>query len=211
MRLVVVSLGSPALAAYSLVITSLNTRSAYRKVKRANPQNRIAMTRALISVQQASLELTKNRRLLASIPDNDHWFQEVRERLHRRNAWSVATASSVAWVVIAYLFTLVDSFVSLNDGTNNPSEGQAVGTVWLWLLCLVIGWLWVPTFTHGELKAAIRHANHKTARKAAKRIREKASVAYSSARTKITHGLSKEMSILTGREKHVSQSVADHS
>ena len=208
-RSVVISLGSPALVAYSLVLTSLNARSAYRRMKRAKPKNRIAVTRALISVQQASLELTTDHRLLASIPDNGHWGQEIKERLYRRNAWSIATASSVAWVVTAYLFTLVDSFVSLNDGTNNPSEGQAVGTVWLWLLCLVIGWLWVPTFTRGELKAAIRHANHKTANEATDRIRQKASEAYSSVKTKITHGLS-EMSILTvGHEIPMGQPVTD--
>ena len=206
---VVLSLGSPALAAYSLVLTSLNTRSAYRKVKRAELQNKIAVTRALISVQQAPLELTTDGRLLASIPDNGHWGQEIKERLYRRNAWSVATASSIAWVVIAYLFTLVDSFVSLNDGTNNPSEGQAVGTIWLWLICLVIGWLWVPTFTHGELKSAIRRANEKAAKKAAKMIKQKASHAYSSVKTKISHGISKEISILTGHEQPRGQPVAD--
>ena len=166
------------------------------------------MTRALTPAQQAPLEPTKNRRLLASIPDNDHWFQEVRERLHRRNAWSVATASSVAWVVIAISsHSSTPSSPLMTGQITHPRDRHS--TTWLWLLCLVICWLWVPTFTHGELKAAIRYANHKTARKAAKRIREKASVAYSSARSKITHGLSKEMSIPTGREKHVSQSVAD--
>ena len=128
---VVISLGSPALAAYSLVLTSLNTRSAYKEVRRrnaVNPESRKAVTRALISVQQASFELTPNHDLFTPIADRDHWFREIGDHLYWRNAWSIATASSIAWVVIAYLFTLVDSFVSLNDGTNNPSEGQAVGT-----------------------------------------------------------------------------------
>ena len=207
---VIISLGSPALAAYSLVLTSLNTRSAYRRVKRAELQNRNSVTRALISVQQASLELTADDRL----PDNYHWFKEVRGRLHRRNAWSIATASSVAWVVIAYLFTLVDSFVSLNDGTNNPSEGQAVGTIWLWLICLVIGWLWVPTFTHHELKSAIDCANEKATDKTDEKATDKAyesikrntSDTYSSV---ITHGIS-EMPILTvGHEIPMGQPVTD--
>ena len=195
-RSVVLSVGSPALSAYSLVLTSLNARLVYRRVKRVDHgRNRNALARALISLQQTPLELTKNPKLLKFIPINDHWSQEIHDRLNRRNAWSVATASSVAWVVIAFLFTLVDSFVSLNDTTDAPSEGQAVGTLWLWLLCLVIGWLWVPTFTRGELKSAIGHANWRAVKKAAK-LKRKARNAYKLAKTKVTHGLSKGMPIL---------------
>lgn len=138
---------------------------------------------ALLSLQQTSLELTKDTRLLAYIPINHHWRQEIADRLDRRNAWSVAAATSVAWVVVAYLFTLIDSFVSLaTDLGDEPSEGQAVGTLWLWLLCLVVGWLWVPTFTSGELRRAIDHSNRQAVKKAAKRIKQKANKAIHSAK-----------------------------
>ena len=169
------------------------------------------MTRALIFVQQASFELTPNHNLFTPIADRDHWFREIGDHLYWRNAWSIATASSVAWVVIAYLFTLVDSFVSLNDGTNNPSEGQAVGTLWLWLLCLVIGWLWVPTFAKDQLETAINHANRKTvkaAKKSEDRISQKVSEACNSVKTKVTHRLSK-VSTPTRHEIPMVQPVAD--
>ena len=196
-RSVVISVGSPALAAYSLALTSLNTRFAYREVRRREAidlQSRNAVTRALISVQQASLELTTDDRLLAFISDKGNWSEEIKERLYWRNAWSIAAATSVAWVVIAYLFTLIDSFVSLEDGANSPSEGQAVGTVWLWLICLVIGWLWVPTFNHRQLGSVIGHANQRAAEKAARRIGRRVSDAYSFAKTKITHRPLKQVS-----------------
>jgi len=180
------SVGSPALAAYSLFLTSLNARSVYRRAKRIKHESKNSVAKALISLQQTPLELTQDDRLLAFIPVNDQWRREIVERLRRRNAWTVATASSVAWVVIAFLFTLVDSFVTLHESAYGASEGHGVGTLWLWLLCLVIGWLWVPTFSCGELKSAIGHANRKAAKKAAKRIKQKASKAYSSAKTKIT-------------------------
>ena len=183
------SVGSPALAAYSLFLTSLNARSVYRRAHRIKHENKNALATALISLQQTPLELTRDERLLAFIPLNDQWRREIVERLRRRNAWSVATASSVAWVVIAFLFTLVDSFVTLHESAYGASEGHGVGTLWLWLLCLVIGWLWVPTFSCGELKSAIGHANRKAAKKAAKRVKQKATKAYSSAKTRITNRL----------------------
>ena len=197
-------MGSPALAAYSLVLTSLNARLIYRRAQRIKHDSRNAVARALISLQQTPLKLTKDERLLAFIPINDQWRNEIVDRLNRRNAWSVATGSSVAWVVIAFTFTLVDSFVSLSGSADNGvSDGLAVGTIWLWLLCLVIGWLWVPTFTCGELKSAIGHANKKAAKKAAKRIKQKATKAYTSAKNKITNRLPKRVPILKGSKKPV--------
>ena len=162
------------------------------------------MARALIALQQTPLELTKDERLLAFIPINDQWRHEIVDRLNRRNGWSVATGSSVAWVVVAFTFTLVDSFVSLSGTTDSPaSDGLAVGTLWLWLLCLVIGWLWVPTFTCGELKSAIGHANKQAAKKAAKRIKQKATKAYASAKAKVSNRLPKRMPILKSSKKPV--------
>ncbi|KAF9783795.1 hypothetical protein BJ322DRAFT_880426 [Thelephora terrestris] len=170
---VIMSVGSPALAAYSLVLTSLNARSVYRMAENCAHESAMVVANALIHLQQTSLELTKDPRLLTDILINHRWREEIAERLHPRNAWSVAAATSVLWVVISYLFTLVDSFVSLaTDPVDEPSEGQAVGTIWLWLLCLVIGWLWVPTFTSSELKRAIGHANKQAMKKAAKKIKQ---------------------------------------
>ena len=181
---VVLSVGSPALAAYSLALTSLNVRSVYRKAqliendKTNGVEKKVAksVARALTALQQTSLELTKDDRLLDFIATNDRWRVEIAERLSRKNAWTVAVGTSIAWVVIAFLFTLADSYLSLrnSDDTDDASEGHAVGTLWLWLLCLVIGWLWVPTFTRGEVNTAIEQANKRAVKKAAKAIRQKA-------------------------------------
>ena len=189
-------MGSPALVAYSLVLTALNARLVYRRAQRIKHESRNYVARALISLQQIPLELTQDERLLSFIPTNGQWNEEIIDRLNRRYAWSIATGSSVAWVVLAFGFTLIDSFVSLDSTTDGGSEGHAIGTLWLWLLCLVIGWLWVPTFTCGELKSAINRANKKTAKKAAKRIKEKATKAYNSAKTKIANRFPSPKSVL---------------
>ena len=61
------SLESPALAAYSLVLTSLNAQSVYYRVKASRSQHKKSVKEALVSIQQAPLELTKDDRLLEFI------------------------------------------------------------------------------------------------------------------------------------------------
>ena len=166
------SVGSPALAAYSLMVTSFNARMVYNKANRIVHGEKADVARALVALQQTALELTTDPRLLESIPVDSKWRHEILDRLNKRNAWSLTTGFSVAWVVIAFVFTLIDSFVSLDDPQTSGSEGLAVGTLWLWLLCLVIGWLWVPIFSCDEVNAALRRANVKAVRTAAKKLKQ---------------------------------------
>jgi len=201
------SVGSPALVAYSLVLTALNARSVYRRAQQTDHESKNDVTRALISLQQTPLELTKNDRLLAFIPINDQWRREIVERLNRRYSWTVATGTAIAWVIVAFVFTLIDSFISLGNSAEDIPAGHAVGTVWMWSLCVVIGWLWVPTFTSGELKSAIRHANRKAVKKATKKIgqiKQKANKAYSAAMTKITvvNRFSRRLAVLRRSKKN---------
>ena len=166
------SVGSPALAAYSLMVTSFNARIVYDKANRIEHRDKADVARMLVALQQIALELTTDPRLLESILVDSKWRREILERLNKRNAWSLATGFSVAWVVIAFAFTLVDSFVSLNNlETSNGSEGLTVGTLWLWLLCLVIGWFWVPTFPSDEVDAALHRANVKAVKTAAEKLK----------------------------------------
>jgi hypothetical protein len=62
--------------------------------------------------------------------------------------------------------------------------------------------LWVPTFTNGELRNAIGHANKKAAKKAAKKFKQKAGMAIKSAvrstKRRITRRFSKGVPILKG-------------
>ena len=203
------SVGSPALAAYSLILTSLNVRLVYRRAQQIRHESKYAVARTLVSLQQTPLELTRDKRLLVFIPINDHWRQEIVDRLNSRKAQSVAINSFVGSVIVAFVFTVVDSSLSLDDPTHGAADGHAVGTLWLWLLCLVIGWFWVPTFTCGELESAIGHVNQKAAKKAAKRIRQNATKVYYSAKAKITNRLPKRMPIPKGSKKVVVDPVPE--
>ena len=165
------TVGSPALAAYSLMITSFNVRMVYKRADRTKPEEKVEVAKALVAIQQTALQITTDQDLLKSIRTDNNWRDEILERLDKRNGWSLTTGFSIAWVVIAFSFTLIDSFVALNDPSSGGSDGLAVGILWLWLLCLVIGWLRVPIFSSREVRTALRRANLKTVSTAAKRLK----------------------------------------
>ena len=130
------------------------------------------MGRALIPLQQIPLKLTNDECLLTFIPINDQWSREIIDRLdRRRGAWSIATGASIVWAALVFLLILVNSFASFDGSSDGESKGLALDTLWLWLLCLAIGWLWVPTFTGGELRSAIHHGNQSVVEKAVNRSR----------------------------------------
>lgn len=158
---VIMSIGSPALACYSLVLTALNARLVYRKANDSRSKHKSDVANALIYLQQVPIELTKDEKLLSMIPVSDRWIRVIGDRLSRRSISSISTATFVGWVFITYLFTLVDSFFSLYIAVGSSPGGQANVTAWLWLLCLVVGWTWVPAFTSRDLKRAVGRANRR--------------------------------------------------
>ena len=104
--------------------------------------------------------MTTRSDLLASLivlPENDEWWECLVERLEQTHTWTIAAATSIIWVIIAFVFTIVDSFMNLRKNVN--STGQGVGSLWLWLIPIVVGWLWIPVCSYGKLKAAIDKAN----------------------------------------------------
>ena len=157
---VVLTVGSPTLAAFSLALTAVNTRWANNRFSAIKYPNHKDAARALIHLQQVPLRLTTRDGLLASLivlPENDDWWECLVDRLEQTHTWTVAAATSIAWVIIAFIFTIVDSFMSL--GKNINSTGQGPGSLWLWLIPIVVGWLWIPVCSYGKLKTAIDKAN----------------------------------------------------
>jgi len=158
--LVALTVGSPTLAAFSLALTAINTRWANDRFSTIQYPNHKDAARALIHLQQVPLRLATHGGLLASLivlPENDDWWEHLVDRLEQTHTWTIAAATSIAWVIIAFTFTVIDSFMNL--GNNLNSNGQGVGSLWLWLVPIVIGWLWIPVCSYNKLKAAIDKAN----------------------------------------------------
>ena len=157
---VALTVGSPTLAAFSLALTAINTRWAndrFSAIKYPNHKNAV---RALVYLQQIPLRLTTRDGLLASLivlPENDDWWECLVDRLEHSHTWTIAAAASMAWVVIAFVFTVVDSFTDVEKDFS--LGGQGVGSVWLWLIPIVVGWLWIPFSSYDKLRTAIDKAN----------------------------------------------------
>jgi len=161
---VVLTVGSPTLAAYSLALTILNSRWVTKRFARYTgyPNVRNAI-RILSSLQQSPIRVVKEGGLLASLvvlPHNDAWWTELYELIDYTHTWSISAVTSIAWVVIAYIFTIIASFtVGITNSIN--SSGQGVGSLWLWLLPIVIGWLRIsPKCDSAHLSSAIKHVNN---------------------------------------------------
>ena len=159
---VLLTVGSPTLAAYSLTITVLNSRWVTRRFARYTYPNSRNAIRILSSLQQSPIRVVKEGGLLASLivlPQNDEWWTELYEWIDYTHTWSISAATSIAWVVIAYIFTVIDSFtVGITNSIN--SNGQGVGSLWLWLLPIVIGWLQIsPKCDSTRLSSAVERAN----------------------------------------------------
>lgn len=156
------TVGSPTLAAYSLVLTVLNGRwIARRFYSCAYPNTRLAV-QVLSSLQQSPLKITTDKSLLASLivlPENDEWWKELVVWLDYTHTWSISAVTSIAWVIIAYIFTVIDSFTG-DITTSINANGQGVGSLWIWLVPIVVGWLQIsPKCDANRVYQAVKRAN----------------------------------------------------
>jgi len=156
------TVGSPTLAAYSLALTVLNGRWIARHFAAYSYPNIKHAVQILSSLQQSPLSVTTSGSLLSSLVvlhENDEWWSELAVWLDYTHTWSVSAVTSIAWVITAYVFTLIDSFTGDPTALIN-STGQGVGSLWLWLLPIIIGWLQLsPKCDSARLRQAIERAN----------------------------------------------------
>ncbi|KAG6906054.1 hypothetical protein DXG01_016115 [Tephrocybe rancida] len=156
------TVGSPTLAAYSLVLTVLNGRWIARRFSSYTFPNTHLAVRILSSLQQSPLHINTDYSLLSSLivlPLNDDWWRDLKEGLEYTHTWSISAVTSIAWVIIAYLFTVIDSFIGDITVSIN-ANGQGVGSLWIWLLPIVVGWLQIsPKCDTTRLFKAVNGAN----------------------------------------------------
>ncbi|KAG6906055.1 hypothetical protein DXG01_016116 [Tephrocybe rancida] len=157
------TVGSPTLAAYSLALTVLNGRLISRRFSSYTFPNTHQAVRILSSLQQSPLQIKTHYSLLASLvvlPSNDEWWSELVVWLDYTHTWSISAVTSIAWVIIAYIFTVIDSFIGDITVSIN-ANGQGVGSLWMWLLPIIIGWLQIsPKCDATRLYQAVRRANN---------------------------------------------------
>ncbi|KAG2123569.1 hypothetical protein DEU56DRAFT_924051, partial [Suillus clintonianus] len=158
----VLTVGSPVLAGYSLFITLLNSRWINRRFSQAvdYPNSCFAVS-ILSSLQQVPLRLHLDRAHFPSLivlPENDTWWKYFSELVDYTHTWSIASATSITWVVVAFILTLANS--PWNDYTNTQADGDATISMWLWLIPIVVGWLQLsPRCDFDRLQSAYDRAD----------------------------------------------------
>jgi hypothetical protein len=156
---IILTIGSPTLAIFSLMITIFNSRwIKWRFARIAYPNSDLAVI--VLDNLQGSLLRVKQRSfdgrlpLLASqivLAQNDQWWKRGAATLAFTHTWSISNIASVCWAIIAYIFTIV----SANNGM-----GFAVACAWIWLLPLVVGWLQTsPNCDEVKLRAKLAALN----------------------------------------------------
>ena len=155
------TLGSPALAAYSLALTVLNgrwIRQLFSKYRYPNAENAV---RILNNLQQSPLRVDTDDVLLASLimlPQNDEWWKELIVWLEYPHTWSISVATSITWVTFTYIFTMVH-YLTQDTSPNGDGVGS-IGPLWFWLLPIVVGWLQLsPKCDSFRLHQAVDRAN----------------------------------------------------
>ncbi|KAG2110070.1 hypothetical protein BD769DRAFT_98125 [Suillus cothurnatus] len=153
--------GSPVLAGYSMILTVLNANWISRQFDDLSFPNTKSAVRILISLQQSPLRISNDDSLLSSLvvlPDNDEWWPTTAEFLDYTHTWSIASVTTIAWVVVAYILTVASSLSDVPSNIN--SNGQGTGSVWLWLIPIVIGWLQLsPKCDYTRVRKAMDNAD----------------------------------------------------
>lgn len=153
--------GSPVLAGYSMILTILNANWISRQFDNLSFPNTKSAVRILISLQQSPLRISNEHSLLSSLvvlPDNDDWWPYTADFLDYTHTWSIASVTTIGWVIAAYLLTVASSLSDVPSNIN--SNGQGTGSVWLWLIPIVIGWLQLsPKCDYARVRKAMDNAD----------------------------------------------------
>ncbi|KAF7359877.1 hypothetical protein MVEN_00713300 [Mycena venus] len=161
---IMLTIGSPTLAIFSLMITIFNSRWIQWRFERiAYPNSNLAvivldnLQESLLRVKQRSFDGRLS--LLASqivLPQNDQWWQRGAATLAFTHTWSMSNIASVGWAIIAYIFTIA----SMTPSTGMDGIGFTVACAWLWLLPVVVGWLQMsPNCDEVKLRAKVAALN----------------------------------------------------
>ncbi|RPD54031.1 hypothetical protein L227DRAFT_596119 [Lentinus tigrinus ALCF2SS1-6] len=168
---VLLTVGSPTLAAYSLALTALNRRWVTRRFRTFSYPNAKHAAAILGDLQGVPVRIAYEDGLFPSLVvlhQNDEWWRELSMGLKHSSPWSIAAVTSMGWVVVAYILTIIDSFTPIQPDVSPPFRplgilnlfGKGVGFVWLWLLPIVYGWIQVsPICDTDRLQRLFNHAD----------------------------------------------------
>jgi len=155
-----ITIGSPALAAYSLQVTHLNRRwitAAFLDIDHANSKDIATVLSALHNVP---IQTSPRPPFLYPlvVRANDKYWRRLLVAAKKTRRWSIPLGMSFVLVIFAAILTILDSVNSPRPG----DIGYAIAAIWSFLLPLVIGWMYVGSEPEpNHLKDSLRAANRK--------------------------------------------------
>ena len=170
------AVGSPSLLIYSLAMTILQARWTNRIfrqiVENARPLHRSSHTSAIKAARAILIELQHipirvrngTRREIAQLvvrPENGTWWCRLRQGiLKTKREWTYSLYGQVGFVCVAQLLAIICFFTSLsNDWSTSIGIGLAINCLWLWMIPVVLGWVYVGTQTSARsVKVALTEA-----------------------------------------------------
>ena len=170
------AVGSPSLLIYSLAVTILQARSTNRVfrqiVEKAGPLRRNSHISAIKAARAILMELQHvpigvcngTRREIAQLvvrPENGIWWCRLRQGiLKTKRGWTYPLYAQVGFVCAAQLLGIICFFTSLSsDWSTSIGIGLAINCLWLWMIPVVLGWVYVGTQTKaGSVKVALKEA-----------------------------------------------------
>ena len=162
---IALTIGSPALAGYSLALTALNFHWIARRFDGLTYPNSRHAAYVLASLQYMPIELTIDDCLLASLvvlPENDRWWKQMADQLNYATRWTTVATFNMCWVLLPYALTVTTSLTDFITSTEDTGVivGQSVGSAWFWMIALVAGWQWVsPKCDFRRIRGILAQAN----------------------------------------------------
>jgi len=156
-----ITIGAPALAAYSLQVTHLNTCWATTAFKNINHPNSRDIATVLSAFHNVPIRISTQPPFLHSpvvLHKNDKYWRRLLVAAKKTRRSSIPVGVSFALAIFATILTILDSVHSPRPG----DIGYAIAAAWAFLLPLVIGWLYVgsePETNH--LRDSLHAANRK--------------------------------------------------
>jgi hypothetical protein len=171
------AIGSPLLIIYSLTLTILTARkinSCFRQIKEEAVNMQKEAKKALFEIlENVRIILIESQNIPLGIvngpgrqiaqlvvnPRNGTWWSHVAgEIVKTKREWTYSLIAQLSMVIVAQLFSIIDYFTSAADDTT-ISVGLALNSLWIWMISVTLGWVFVGTQTSaGSIKAAIASA-----------------------------------------------------
>lgn len=157
------AVGSPALITYSVVLTILNRYRISKpfaplisiakessKIPKQYPQliHRLRDARYIVQEsQQVPMRLLEGSGWLSSLvvlPENQRWWEATKGHLEStRRRVTLSLKAQIAFAAISWLFSVISAFSLLGD--IDTGESIASGSIWLWMIPVISGWVAVGT------------------------------------------------------------------